>query len=64
MQRFQDYRQLADRSAQLAIACSEPSLKAALMTLAMNYTSASISICWHKRTCSKNLTDPLKATDN
>jgi hypothetical protein len=44
MQRFQDYRQLADRSAQLAIASSEPSVKAALMTLAMNYMSASANL--------------------
>jgi hypothetical protein len=44
MQRFQDYRELADRSAQLAIACSEPSVKAALMTLAMNYMSASANL--------------------
>ena len=44
MQRFQDYRQLADRSAQLAIACSEPSVKAALMTLAVNYMSAAANL--------------------
>ena len=35
----EDYRQMADRSAQLAIACSAPSVSEALMTLALNYIS-------------------------
>ena len=37
MLRFEDYRQLANRSAQLAIAASPPSVSEALLTLAANY---------------------------
>jgi hypothetical protein len=33
----QDYRQMADRSAQLAIACTAPDLAKALMALALDY---------------------------
>lgn len=33
----EDYRQMADRSAQLAIACSAPSVAKALMGLALDY---------------------------
>jgi hypothetical protein len=44
MLRSQDYRQLADRSAQLAIASSAPSIKEALMALAVNYMSASTNL--------------------
>jgi hypothetical protein len=36
---FEDYRRMADRSAQLAIACSAPSVSEALMTLALDYMS-------------------------
>ena len=32
-----DYRQMADRSAQLAIACAAPSVARALMALALDY---------------------------
>jgi hypothetical protein len=32
-----DYRQMADRSAQLAIACSEPSVAKSLLALALDY---------------------------
>ena len=32
-----DYRQLADRSAQLAIACSEPSVAKSFLALALDY---------------------------
>ena len=41
---FQDYRQLADRSAQLAVASPEPSVKGALMALAANYMSAAANL--------------------
>jgi hypothetical protein len=33
----EDYRQMADRSAQLAIACSAPDIAKALMALALDY---------------------------
>jgi hypothetical protein len=33
----QDYRQMADRSAQLAIACAAPDIAKALMALALDY---------------------------
>jgi hypothetical protein len=33
----EDYRQMADRSARLAIACSAPDLAKALMALALDY---------------------------
>jgi hypothetical protein len=33
----EDYRQMADRSAQLAIACAAPDLAKALMALALDY---------------------------
>jgi hypothetical protein len=33
----EDYRQMADRSAQLAIACPAPDLAKALMALALDY---------------------------
>ena len=33
----EDYRQMADRSAQLAIACSEPSVARSLLALAADY---------------------------
>jgi hypothetical protein len=33
----EDYRQMADRSAQLAIACAAPDLSKALMALALDY---------------------------
>ena len=36
---FEDYRRMADRSAQLAIACSPPSVSKALITLALDYMS-------------------------
>ncbi|HEY7662493.1 MAG TPA: hypothetical protein VH934_05135 [Xanthobacteraceae bacterium] len=36
----EDYRQMANRSAQLAIACSSPSLAEALMALALDYARA------------------------
>jgi hypothetical protein len=36
----EDYRQMANRSAQLAIACSAPSLAEALMALALDYARA------------------------
>jgi hypothetical protein len=36
----EDYRQMANRSAQLAIACSAPSLAEALMALALDYVRA------------------------
>jgi hypothetical protein len=36
---FEDYRRMADRSAQLAIACSPPSVSTALMRLASDYMS-------------------------
>lgn len=36
----EDYRQMAHRSAQLAIACSSPSLAEALMALALDYARA------------------------
>jgi hypothetical protein len=32
-----DYRQMADRSAQLAIACSAPSVARALLALSLDY---------------------------
>jgi hypothetical protein len=32
-----DYRQMANRSAQLAIACSEPSVARSLLVLALDY---------------------------
>ena len=35
----QDYRELADRAAQLARTCSEPNVSKALIALASNYTS-------------------------
>ncbi len=35
----EDYRQMANRSAQLAIACAAPSVSEALMTLALDYMS-------------------------
>jgi hypothetical protein len=37
MATFEDYRQMANRSAQLAIACSPPSVAHALLALAMDY---------------------------
>lgn len=40
----QDYKRLADRSAQLAIASSVPSVKEALLALAVNYLSASANL--------------------
>ena len=33
----EDYRQMANRSAQLAIACSAPSVAGALLALALDY---------------------------
>jgi type IV secretory pathway VirB2 component (pilin) len=33
----EDYRQLANRTAQIAIACSAPSVAAALLALALEY---------------------------
>jgi hypothetical protein len=33
----EDYRQMADRAAQIAIACSAPSVAAALLALALEY---------------------------
>ena len=33
----EDYRQMADRSAQLAIACREPSVAKSLLALALDY---------------------------
>jgi hypothetical protein len=33
----EDYRQMANRSAQLAIACSAPSIAQALLALALDY---------------------------
>ncbi len=36
----EDYKQMASRSAQLAIACSAPSLTEALMALALDYARA------------------------
>jgi hypothetical protein len=44
MLRFEDYRQLANRSAQLAIASSAPSVSEALLTLAVNYMSAAANL--------------------
>jgi hypothetical protein len=37
MPTFEDYRQMADRAAQLAIACSAPSIAGALLALAVEY---------------------------
>jgi hypothetical protein len=37
MATFEDYRQMANRSAQLAIACSAPSVAQALLALALDY---------------------------
>jgi hypothetical protein len=37
MTRSEDYRQMANRSAQLAIACSAPSVAEALLALAVDY---------------------------
>ena len=56
MLRFEDYRQLANRSAQLAIAASPPSVSEALLTLALNYISLGsrgTSAGWHNGKCSK-----------
>ena len=44
MLRFEEYRQLANRSAQLAIASSAPSVSEALLTLAVNYMSAAANL--------------------
>ena len=43
MLRSEDYRQMADRSAQLAIACSAPSVAKALMALALDYMTLATS---------------------
>jgi hypothetical protein len=37
MPTFEDYRQMADRAAQIAIACSAPSVAGALLALALEY---------------------------
>jgi hypothetical protein len=37
MATFEDYRQMANRSAQLAIACSAPSAAQAFLALALDY---------------------------
>src|SRR5262245_43295107 len=37
MPTFEDYRRMADRAAQLAIACSAPSVAGALLALAVEY---------------------------
>ena len=37
MPTFEDYRQMANRSAQLAIACSAPSVAHALLALGLEY---------------------------
>ena len=37
MPSFEDYRRMADRAAQLAIACSAPSVAGALLALAVEY---------------------------
>ena len=37
MPTYEDYRQMANRTAQIAIACSAPSVAAALLALALEY---------------------------
>jgi hypothetical protein len=39
-----DYREMADRSAQLAIACSEPSVSKSLLALALDYMLLSTTL--------------------
>jgi hypothetical protein len=39
-----DYRQMADRSAQLAIACREPSVANSLLALALDYMLLSTTL--------------------
>jgi len=39
-----NYRQMADRSAQLAIACSEPSVANSLLALALDYMTLATTL--------------------
>jgi hypothetical protein len=39
-----NYRQMADRSAQLAIACSEPSVAKSLLVLALDYMTLATTL--------------------
>jgi hypothetical protein len=40
----EDYRQMADRSAQLAVACREPSVAKSLLALALDYMLLSTTL--------------------
>jgi hypothetical protein len=42
----EDYRQMANRAAQIAITCSAPSVAAALLGLALEYMALADGLSW------------------
>jgi hypothetical protein len=55
----QEYKQLADRAAELAVTCTVPSVSEALLALASNYTSMADRLGRRSREKETDLEDVL-----